>query len=108
MTRHLKSARPRTAPERLIALLPLVEFFRQRRAGCTVTTVLSDASLPRRSEDIVRDIASRHRVGRSTVWRWYTALKGAGGCAAYVALMRRPRSDRGRARYFENRPYVAE
>ncbi|MGB9105974.1 MAG: helix-turn-helix domain-containing protein [Terriglobales bacterium] len=96
----LASARPRTAPERLVAILPLLEFFRQSRAGCTVTIVLSDGSKPRTSKDVVADIAAQHRISPSTICKWYSRFQR--GC--YAALANRRRCDA----YFTERPDAAE
>ena len=97
MTRRKPSSKPHTAPQQLVAILPLLEFFRQRRAGCTITVVLSDGRTPRTARDLAADIAARHRVAPSTIWRWLRRYRPGD-------LARRMRSDRGTSYYFARRP----
>jgi hypothetical protein len=92
--------RSKTAPERLIAILPLLEFFRQRRAGCTVTVRCSDGSKPRTSNDLVADIAAQHGISPKTAWAWFSAYEGG----RYAGLARRRRSDA----YFSRQPRAAK
>ncbi|MBZ5570228.1 MAG: hypothetical protein LAN64_20610 [Acidobacteriia bacterium] len=108
MRRRKPSSKPRTAPERLLAILPLLQYFWQLRAGCAITVVLSNGRKAGTSETIAADIALQCGVCLRSIWRWYDAFKQAGGCAGFAALMRRKRSDKGKRRYFDERPYVAQ
>jgi hypothetical protein len=100
MTRQRTSSKPRNAPQRLVAILPLLEFFRQRRAGCAITAVLSNGRKPSTSNDVVADIAAQHGIAPATVWRWCAAFQRG----RYAGLARRMRSDA----YFVRRPDAAE
>ncbi|MBZ5627730.1 MAG: helix-turn-helix domain-containing protein [Acidobacteriia bacterium] len=93
-------ARPRSAPQRLVALVPLLEFFRQRRAGRAITVVLSDGRKARTAREIALDIAQQHGISRATVWRWHARYKPGD-------LARRRRSDAGASLYFQRRPDAA-
>lgn len=103
-----QTSKPRTAAERLTAIVPLVEYLTRKAAGRAPAVTLADGSVPRTSEDVAHDIAGQRGISRGSVWRWYMLFERAGGCSAYAALARRTRSDKNRRRYFEARPYVAE
>ena len=108
MTRRSPASKPRTATQRLVAIVPLLDFLRQKRGGCTITVLLSNGRKPDTSEEIAADIALQCGVCLRSIWRWYDAFKQAGGCAGCAALQRRKRCDCGSSRWFGSRPKAAK
>ncbi len=68
------------------------------------SVLLLDGHTAETFTDIVRDIAARNRLSLSSIWRYWTVYKSG----RFTELVTKPRSDRGRSRYFREHPLAAE
>jgi hypothetical protein len=88
---NAKRRRLRGAPERMLAIVPMLELsllrerrkLRPRAARCRVTL-----------SGLATQIASEQKVSTRSVWRWYGKFQKS----SYRALANRLRSDKGKRR----------
>ena len=89
-----------TAPERMHALVPILEFRRLRRRNGKRGMSLPDGTAAHTEDQVVRFVASQTGVSPASVWNWFARYRRGG----YNSLANRPRSDKGISTYFSTHP----